>query len=199
MKDSTILGVYIMIVVLEGIDNCGKTTTSEQLSQYFKRTGRSVHISKELTTDVGSLIKNASSTSPFSPIMKTFLFAADRQLRLEEIEKSNKYDVYIFDRYLYSAIAYREAEGIDRHWVQEINRCIPPFDIGFYIDISPEESIRRNTDAKFNIHYSLEYLSHVRESYLREVKDGNLIMIDGMCNNEKVYQQIIDTLSKRGY
>ena len=186
MKDSTILGVYIMIVVLEGIDNCGKTTTSEQLSQYFKRTGRSVHISKELTTDVGSLIKNASSTSPFSPIMKTFLFAADRQLRLEEIEKSNKYDVYIFDRYLYSAIAYREAEGIDRHWVQDI-------------DISPEESIRRNTDAKFNIHYSLEYLSHVRESYLREVKDGNLIMIDGMCNSERVYQQIIDTLSKRGY
>ena len=188
-----------MIVVLEGIDNCGKTTTSEQLSQYFKRTGRSVHISKELTTDVGSLIKNASSTSPFSPIMKTFLFAADRQLRLEEIEKSNKYDVYIFDRYLYSAIAYREAEGIDRHWVQEINRFIPPFDIGFYIDISPEESIRRNTDAKFNIHYSLEYLSHVRESYLREVKDGNLIMIDGMCNSERVYQQIIDTLSKRRY
>lgn len=49
------------------------------------------------------------------------------------------------------------------------------------------------------VYDSLEYLSHVRESYLREVKDGNLIMIDGMCNSERVYQQIIDTLSKRGY
>lgn len=191
--------VIIMIIVLEGIDNCGKTTTSELLSQYFKENGCSVYISRELTTNVGSLIKDASKTSPFSPIMKTFLFAADRQLRLEEIKASNKYDVYIFDRYLYSAIAYREAEGIDRRWVQEVNRFVPSFDIGFYIDISPEESIRRNSNTKFNIHYTLEYLSRVRKSYLQEVEDGNLIMVDGMCSSEDVYRQIIDALLERGY
>lgn len=144
-----------MIIVLEGIDNCGKTTISERLAQYFRKKGRSVYISKELTTNVGYLIKNTSITSPLSPIMKTFLFAADRQLRLEEIEKNSKYDILIFDRYLYSAIAYREAEGIDGHWVQEVNRFNPPFDIGFYIDISPEESIRRNSSVKFNMWLSL--------------------------------------------
>lgn len=187
-----------MIVVLEGIDNCGKTTISELLAQHFKEIGHTVSISKELTTNVGSIIKNASKTSPLSPIMKTFLFAADRQLRLEEMEKG-EYDVLIFDRYLYSAIAYREAEGLDGRWVREVNRFIPPFDIGFYIDISPEESIRRNTDSKFNIHYTLEYLSCVRNGYLHEVNNGNLIMINGMCSIEDVYRQIITLLSERGY
>lgn len=188
-----------MILVLEGIDNCGKTTISELLAQYFRGKGQSVYISKELTTNVGSLIKDTFKTSSLSPIMKTFLFAADRQLRLEEIAKDNKYDILIFDRYLYSAVAYREAEGIDGHWVQEVNKFIPPFDVGFYIDISPDESIRRNTNAKFNIHYTLEYLSCARNSYLREVDNGNLIMINGMCSSEDVYKQIIVALSERGY
>lgn len=187
-----------MIVVLEGIDNCGKTTISELLAQYFREKGRAVFISKELTTSVGSIVKNVSDTSFLSPIMKTFLFAADRQLRLEGIKK-DEYDVLIFDRYLYSAIAYREAEGLDGRWVREVNRFIPPFDIGFYIDISPEESIRRNTDSKFNIHYTPEYLSCVRNSYLHEVSSGSLIMINGMCGIEDVYRQIITLLSERGY
>lgn len=46
---------------------------------------------------------------------------------------------------------YRMAENIDKNWVKNINRIFREPDMIFYIDITPQESIRRNTDTKFNI------------------------------------------------
>ena len=43
------------------------------------------------------------------------------------------------------------AENIDKNWVKNINRIFREPDMIFYIDITPQESIRRNTDTKFNI------------------------------------------------
>lgn len=173
--------VQTMMIVLEGIDNCGKTTISEMLAKYYSKKGSTVLVSKELTTYVGTLIEEKFKSDSISPVVKTFLFAADRQIRLEAIAKSaQQYAVLIMDRYLYSAIVYREAEGIDGQWVNVVNKFIPEFDIGFYIDITPEESIRRNTETKFNIHYSIAHLARVRDSYLQKVNNTKLVKVNSM-------------------
>lgn len=187
-----------MIIALEGIDNCGKTTVSSRLEQYFKDRGYSVFVSKELTTDVGDLIKNKIKSECISPIIKTYLFAADRQLRLESIDSNEQYDILIFDRYLHSAIVYREAEGLDPEWVRRVNQYVPPFDIGIYIDITSDESIRRNANTKFNIIYAQDFLTAARNSYLHKVKKGDLTMIDGMCDIDSVFNQVVDILLERG-
>lgn len=54
------------------------------------------------------------------------------------------------------------AENIDKNWVKNINRIFREPDMIFYIDITPQESIRRNTDTKFNIIETEEYLQKVR-------------------------------------
>lgn len=188
-----------MIIALEGIDNAGKTTLAEILTGEILKLGKKAIISKELTTEVGKLIKATIKTGKLTPILKTFLFAADRQLRIEQLQEKKCFDdIVIFDRYLHSAVVYREAEKLDGMWVKEVNRNIPNSDIAFYIDITPEESIRRNTDTKFNIHYSLEHLSKVRESYLKYVDLGELIRIDGMKNVDDISDEIIGILKNRG-
>lgn len=188
-----------MIIVLEGIDNSGKTTVAELLYDYFSDKGIKVSISRELTTKVGELIKNSVSNEGLSPITKAFLFAADRQIRLEQLKDiNNSEEIIIFDRYLHSAVVYREAEGLEGSWVKELNRYIPSSDFSFYIDITPEESIRRNTDTKFNIHYTLDHLSKVRESYLNYVALGELTLIDGMRDIKCIQDEIIDTLKEKG-
>lgn len=137
-------GVF-MIIALEGIDNAGKTTIAQILVNQMLRQGKISTVSKELTTNVGAVIKSSIKNGELSPITKSFLFACDRQIRIEELEYNKKFnDIVIFDRYIHSAIVYREAEGIDGNWIKELNKNIPHSDISFYIDITAEESLRRN-------------------------------------------------------
>lgn len=186
-----------MIIALEGIDNAGKTSIAEKLVSYFQGKGTQAIISKELTTRVGSTIKESFRNEGLSPIAKSFLFAADRQIRIEQLkEKLTDDKIIIFDRYTYSAIAYREAEGVDGNWVKEINRNVPKSDVCIYIDITPEESLRRNTDTKFNIRYTLEHLEKVRDAYYKYVNLGELMIIDGMKAIDDVLSDVIDVIEK---
>jgi dTMP kinase len=185
-----------MIIVLEGLDNSGKTTQSILLSQKLSDIGYDIIISKELSTDIGELLKKSFKTKKYSPIVKTLLFAADRQVRLEIIKNHpfTEKSLVIFDRYIHSAIVYRVCEGIEEEWVKIVNRFNPTMDIGFYIDISPEESVKRNTNTKYNIHYTLEQLNKIRNSYLFYVNNGDLIQIDGNRNRDKICEQISELI-----
>ena len=55
-----------MIIALEGIDNAGKTTIAQILVNQMLRQGKISTVSKELTTNVGAVIK--SSMQDFRPI-----------------------------------------------------------------------------------------------------------------------------------
>ncbi|MBC1727345.1 dTMP kinase [Listeria seeligeri] len=188
-----------MFIILEGLDNAGKTTAAEIISEHFRNKGMSVYVSKELTTNVGIIIKELNRRGKLSSITKTFLFAADRQIRLEEFVKdSENYDIIIMDRYIYSAMSYRVAEGTDLNWVKVVNDNVKKSDLAYYIDISPEESINRNSKKKFNIKYSLEYLEKVRYLYKELVRRKELILIDGMRSIEDVTTDIIKSIEEKG-
>ena len=185
-----------MIISFEGIDNAGKTTLAIQVVDHLKDLGYNVFLSKELTTDIGQLIKSNIKQGSLSPIMKSFLFAADRQIRIENLSNCFDNSIVIFDRYLYSAIVYRELEGIDGEWIQELNKYIPKSDLNLYIDISPEESIKRTVKSKFNINYSLDQLSKARSLYNKYVDNGELVFINGMRDYCEVYKEVITIIEK---
>lgn len=187
-----------MIIALEGIDNAGKTTIASRLEKYYKAKGIEVVISKELTTDVGQCLINKIKNDYVSSEVKTFLFAADRQIRIENLAYilNIKDSIVIFDRYLYSAVAYRGSEGISDEWVLSVNRFVKEADLNIYIDITPEESISRNNNVKFNIHYSYEELEKVRYKYLQFVDSGKMKMVDGMRDIEQVSSDIIKLIDE---
>jgi len=181
-----------MIIVLEGIDNCGKTTITKMLYSYFSEINKNVYISKELTTKVGIIIKEMIKDKGMSPLLKTYLFAADRQIRMEKIIKEvDKFDFIVMDRYVYSAIVYRKAEGLEGDWVKTVNKIFPKADMAFYIDITGKESIKRNTTKKFNIKYTEKFLEEVRNNYLYYCDINELIFVNGMQKIEDVYNIII--------
>ena len=99
--------------------------------------------------------------------------------------------ILLFDRYVPSAMAYRMAEGVDKDWVANLNSVFPKPDIGFFIDITPEESVRRNTDAKCNIKASAEHLAKVREAYISILKENNLFPINGMQPIETILKKLL--------
>ena len=185
----------ILIIVFEGLDNSGKTTLIEKLSDAISINYK-VKTSKEFDTDIGYVLKSGLKDSKYSPQMKALLFAADRQQRLDELQKED-YDIILFDRYLYSAIAYRQSEGLDEKWIRTLNQFNPKEDLGFYIDITVDESIRRNTDTKFNVLYSKEHLTRIRELYLNIVAKEGLIKIDGMKGEVAIKSEVLGIINER--
>ena len=184
-------------IAFEGIDNSGKTTLAEALLEYLLDKGVRAELTKELTTPVGRIIKNAfAKGTHLSGRMKTYLFAADRLERYESLvrcyEESKNLDLVIWDRYVYSAIAYRAAEGIDPEWVQMVNQAFPLADRGYYLDVTPEESILRGSEAGKPCPYGREYLAKVRDNYLGMVEKGTLYGIAGATQAELLQNVILD-------
>lgn len=131
------------------------------------------------------------------PIIKSYLFATDRYIRMKNLSQEDLQNkIMLFDRYVPSAIAYRMSEGIDKNWITNINSIFPKPDLGFFIDITPDESIKRNNDDKFNIKYTKEQLEKVRESYLSILDENNLIYINGMQPIERVFNDVVEKIEE---
>ena len=134
------------------------------IKNFYLSNGVAAEISKEFETNIGIELKNMAAAGTLDPIIKTFLFATDRYIRMKNIsEEEYQTKILLFDRYVPSAIAYRMAENVDKKWVETINSIFPKADLGFFIDISPEESVKRNTNSKFNIISTPEHLKKKSE------------------------------------
>lgn len=162
------------------------------LKEYFLKKGMDAEVSKEFETNIGKELKEMVKLGTLDPILKSYLFATDRYIRMKNLsthDLENK--IILFDRYVPSAIAYRMAEGIDKEWISNINSVFKKTDIGFFIDITADESVRRNTDTKFNIKVSSEHLNKVRNAYISILKENNLIHINGMQPIENIFDEVL--------
>ena len=186
-----------MLVIFEGLDNCGKTTLVQMIKDYYLKLGIDAEISKEFETNIGKELKKMAKEGTLDPILKAYLFATDRYIRMKNIDQEDlKNKIMLFDRYVPSALAYRMVEGVDKNWVTNINSVFPKADIGFFIDITPNESVNRNTDAKFNIKATPEHLGKVRIAYLSILDENNLIYINGMQPIENIFGEVIEKIEE---
>lgn len=186
-----------MLVIFEGLDNCGKTTLVQMIKDYYLELGVDSEISKEFETNIGRELKQMAKEGTLDPILKAYLFATDRYIRMKNITQEDlKNKIMLFDRYVPSALAYRMAEGVDKNWVTNINSVFPKADIGFFIDITPNESVNRNINTKFNIKMAPEHLGKVRNAYLSILDENNLIYINGMQPIENIFSEVIEKIEE---
>lgn len=167
-------------VALEGIDNVGKTSLLGFLSSEFSN-DLPVVTTKELTTPVGSFIREQLAMGGLDSVEKALLFAADRQTRLRSgfAASLRSRALCVADRWTLSAAAYRSAEDPELlDYVLQINSVFPIPDLVIVIDIPAELSIARGAPINKNS-YSLEYLSTVREQYISLATRFSYTIIDG--------------------
>ncbi len=186
-----------MLIVFEGIDGGGKGTQIDLLCKrlecrkqtYPDRVGIFGEIfNKVLKGKMGVEMSGAE-------LFPMFLMDMLKDKRMFETYKGSKEKHIVVDRYCHSTLAYQSAQGADyergRKIIEGFGLVRP--DIVVLLDITPEESMRRIPQER-EIFEREEFLTKVRENYMRIWKDGffaeRIVIIDGMGTVEEVSRRI---------
>lgn len=188
-------GVFICI---EGIDASGKTTHAHRLVENLWSKGFDAVYTTEPTSGyIGKYIRAhiLQGRKRVSNVIEALLFAVDRIEHVEDMIKPALQEgkIVVSDRYLYSSLAYQGAAGLDLKWVEEINKFAILPDLAVYIDI-PAEIVFQRLRRKKSVMENFQTQSKVREVYLKLVKDGKLILINGNRPTNKVEEDILTTV-----
>jgi len=170
-------------ICIEGIDASGKTTQARRLVGNLRRKGiDAMYTTEPSSGKVGRLIRrHVLDRKRRVPIaVEALLFAADRVEHMEtEIKPAlKKGKVVVCDRYVYSTLAYQGAAGLDLKWIDLINRFALVPDLALFLDVPPDIVVKR-LKRKRSVMETPQNQQRVREVYMRMVKDGRLVLLDG--------------------
>jgi dTMP kinase len=122
-----------ILLALEGVDGCGKSTQAGLLATALRERGLDVVLTCEPTAGpIGRHIREyfQGPTRELSPREELNLFMADRREHVEEVIKPALAEgkIVITDRYYYSSVAYQGALGLDpdRILAQNEVMAVPP-------------------------------------------------------------------------
>ena len=190
-----------MLICIEGIDASGKTTQAKLLVKNLNDMGyEAVYTSEPTKGFFGQILRQKIlyGNERVPAVVEALLFALDR---LEHVEKEikpalEKEKIVVSDRYLYSSIAYQGAAGLDPAWIEEINRWAIKPDLAIYLDV-PAEVVIKRLKRKRSVMETLENQRRVRNVYLRLVKEGMLLLVDGNRPIEEIEREILEIVIKR--
>jgi len=198
-------------IAFEGLDGSGKSTQVKVLAEKLKGQGLKIYTTAEPTTSrIGQIIKDIFKHK-MEADHRTIaaLYAADRLDHLTNktdgiLKKIEEGYTVITDRYYFSSYAYHGTH-MDINWVINANSLSADLlrpDLNIYIDISPEESMKRLNKgrAAIELYESIENLKKVKEKYFEafELVRGmeKISVIDGNRSEKEISNDIWKEVSK---
>ena len=199
-------------IVLEGIDGCGKTTQINELSKWLPKSGlidKNATLIKTrepggsiLGREIRDMILNTNKFNSPSILTELLLYSADRAEHISKIiiPALQNGDWIISDRFSGSTLAYqgygREISiDIIKKLENIVCQNIKP-DLTFFLEISPEESIRRrrNKVADRIESEGLEFLKKVNHGFKLIALENNWEIIKASEDLNSIAQQIQKSL-----
>ena len=188
------------LIVLEGIDGCGKSTQIARLTEALTAAGRTVQKTAEPTgSEWGKALRRfLSGAEQRTNAELATLFVLDRIRHNVEIgallERGT--DV-ICDRYYYSTLAY-QGSVCDYEWVKHMNCASPDIrhpDLCIFLDLSPEVSLSRISargEAR-EVFETKETLTRVRNTFLKifEDLDDPVAIVDADGTPDEVAARVL--------
>ena len=199
-----------LFIAFEGIDGSGKSTQASILAERLKCEGHAVYLTNEPSHgNIGRMIRTIlKGEETLDERAIAALFVADR---LDHILNKNngmlkqlETEIVICDRYYFSSYAYHGTH-IDMDWVIDANAMSSGIlrpDITLFIDVSPEESMKRITGNRDSVelYETLENLTAVRSKYFEAFEklkgDENVMIIDGNREKGEVSEAIWGAVKK---
>lgn len=205
-----------IFITLEGPDGAGKTTALTVIAQQLaEKTNRNIVTTREpggspIAEKIRDIILDTAHTE-MDERTEALLYAASRSQHLVEkvIPVLEAGGLLLCDRFVDSSIAYQGfARGIGEQGINQINDFatggMQP-DMTLYIDIEPEEGLRRiaaGAGSRENNRLDQEAVTFhekVRTGYLHllEKHTDRIVRIDGSQSAEQVVQACMTAIQTR--
>ena len=199
-------------ITFEGIDGCGKSTQARLLLEYMNNSGvETILVREPGGTNISESIREIllhSSSSQMGDRTESLLMTASRAQLTQEVIVPNidKGKFVIADRYSDSTLAYQGGgRNLDIEWLIELNNyatftLLP--DITFFVDIRPEEALRRQDSDKDRIEgEGIEFQTLVRKTYqiLAEKFNDRYVIIDGYAEKGDIHKKVLNEMKRRKF
>ena len=199
-------------ISFEGIDGCGKSTQARLLLDHMNNSGvETILVREPGGTNISESIREIllhSSSSQMGDRTESLLMTASRAQLTQEVIVPNidQGKFVIADRYSDSTLAYQGGgRNLDIEWLIELNNyatftLLP--DITFFVDIRPEEALRRKDSDKDRIEgEGIELQTRVRKTYqiLAERFNDRYVIIDGYAEKGDIHQKVLNEMKRRKF
>ncbi len=199
-------------ITFEGIDGCGKSTQARLLLDHMNNSGvETILVREPGGTNISESIREIllhSSSSQMGDRTESLLMTASRAQLTQEVIVPNidQGKFVIADRYSDSTLAYQGGgRNLDIEWLIELNNyatftLLP--DITFFVDIRPEEALRRKDSDKDRIEgEGIELQTRVRKTYqiLAERFNDRYVIIDGYAEKGDIHQKVLNEMKRRKF
>ena len=199
-------------ITFEGIDGSGKSTQVKKLVEFFNKTKKTAIFVREpggtqISEEIREILLNRH-LEDISDRTEALLMTGSRSQLTHEIiiPNLNKGLHVVADRYSDSTLAYQGGgRQIDIEWLIRLNKFatydIEP-NVTFYIDVLPEEALKRKNQEKDRIEMAgIELQSRVRNAYLEIAKrfQSRYLIIDGHDSIDNIHDIIISHIKQRKY
>ena len=179
-------------IVIDGLDGSGKDTQINLLAQTFKKQGKNVVVRSHPCDDnkYGRKSRQAlQKTGKINHIKPTIYFGMDAIRSVRKYSHDDSIDVLIFSRYIL-AVMYLPSV-VNTITYKLVCFLLPTSDTMFFLDVDPEESLRRisSRDEEIEMFENIESLTKNRENSKKFTYNWNVI--DGNQSIEEINRQII--------
>jgi dTMP kinase len=189
------------LIAFEGLDQSGKQTQAEALHAALTSAGRACELLSfpDYATAIGGEIHGALHGERDYPAdVMQLLYVANRYETRKKIESwLADGRVILCDRYTASTIAYGEAQGLDRQWLGDIQRFLPPADLTILLDIPPEVAVQRKQADRDRYERDLDLLTRVRSSYQSQAAGSRWILVRGDRPKAEVSADVRQAIASR--
>lgn len=181
-----------MFVILEGIENSGKTAIIDRLCLKYKII-KKIELSK-FADDIKRIIEQCKNEDNELTNNQIDLIKSIKEIEyIDQFKNNRNEEILIATCYLPFDIAYARTLGMNSDVIEKIESVFPKPDCKIFLDVSPEESIRRsgNTNTLDN-EKRLSFLEKFSSSFKDVVeKDGDWFIIDtNTLDEEQVYNKV---------
>ena len=184
-----------MLINLEGIDGCGKSTQTKLLQKKLEELGENTVILKEPTNGPHGQklwdVLHGKRKATNKEILDFFIL--DRKQHINEKIQPALDDgtIVLMDRYYYSSMAYQVAGGLDVEYVRNKHNFAPDPDIVLIFDLPVSTALERvRGHSEADEFEKEEHLEKVREAYLNLESDPLVRIVDSTRTPEEIFEEV---------
>jgi dTMP kinase len=190
-----------VLIAFEGLDQSGKQTQAERLRDRLKAEGHKSRLVAfpDYGTSIGEEIARAlQGERDYGADVMQLLYVANRYERRRDLERWLEGGlILVSDRYTASSVAYGVAFGLDRSWLSDMQKYLPPASLTILLDLSPEAAAARKSLDRDRYERDLELLGRVREEYRRLSDDPSWAVIDGEQSRDQIAEDVFTAVTSR--